>query len=167
MVKYIRLISVIAIIISLSSIYAQSEPERDSYWIYTTSSEMKNYQIVGFENDQLTLNNGSWDVSVSLDEVEMILDSPGPSPLGQIAGGAIGGYGGICIGFIAGSIIFGGGSEGEEGVLAVGIASVLAGAYYGSKAGGNFLKGQPEIIVDMTMWTVEEKKEYIQTNFIY
>jgi len=29
------------------------------------------------------------------------------------------------------------------------------------------LKGQPEILADMTMWTLDEKKEWIQTNLIY
>ena len=128
---------------------------------------MKDYQIDGIEEDQLVLNNSSWDVKVSLDEVEMILKPPpGPSPFGQILGGAIGGYGGICVGFIVGSIAFGG-LKNEEGVGAVIIVSLFGGAYYGSKVGGNFLKRDPEIIVDMTMWTVDEKKEFIQTNLIY
>jgi hypothetical protein len=64
-------------------------------------------------------------------------------------------------------IIFGGGSDSEQGVSAVVIASLLAGAYYGKIFGGNFLKGQPEILADMTMWTLDEKKEWIQTNLIY
>ena len=151
------------------SLPAQGEFKQETYWIYTYSNELKDYQINAIEGDNLVINNGDWDVNVPLDEVEMILKPPGPSPLGQILGGAIGVYGGICVGFIAGSIIFGnllgGGSEG--GVLAVGITSLLAGAYYGKKFGGNFLKGQPEILADMTMWTLDEKKEWIQTNLIY
>ena len=58
-------------------------------------------------------------------------------------------------------------ADSEQGVSAVVIASLLAGAYYGKKFGGNFLKGQPEILADMTMWTLDEKKEWIQTNLIY
>ena len=151
------------------SLPAQGEFKQETYWIYTYSKELKDYQINAIEGDNLVINNGDWDVNVPLDEVEMILKPPGPSPLGQILGGAIGGYGGICVGFIAGSIIFGnllgGGSEG--GVLAVGITSLLAGAYYGSKVGGGILKGEPEIIADLGFMTLAEKKEYIQTNLIY
>jgi uncharacterized protein YcfJ len=47
------------------------------------------------------------------------------------------------------------------------IAGALGGSYYGQKVGANYLKGEPEMLVDMTMWTVDEKKEYIQTNLIY
>ncbi len=149
------------------SLPAQGEFKQETYWIYTYSNELKNYQINAIEGDNLVINNGDWDVNVPLDEVEMILKPPGPSPLGQILGGAIGGYGGICVGFIAGVIIFGGGSDSEQGVLAVGITSLLAGAYYGSKVGGGILKGEPEIIADLGFMTLAEKKEYIQTNLIY
>jgi hypothetical protein len=151
------------------SLPAQGEFKQETYWIYTYSKELKDYQINAIEGDNLVINNGDWDVNVPLDEVEMILKPPGPSPLGQILGGAIGGYGGICVGFIAGSIIFGtllgGGSQ--EGMLAVTITSLLAGAYYGSKVGGGILKGEPEIIADLGFMTLAEKKEYIQTNLIY
>ena len=149
------------------SLPAQGEFKQETYWIYTYSNELKNYQINAIEGDNLVINNGDWDVNVPLDEVEMILKPPGPSRLGQILGGAIGGYGGICVGFIAGVIIFGGGSNSEQGVLAVGITSLLAGAYYGSKVGGGILKGEPEIIADLGFMTLAEKKEYIQTNLIY
>ena len=149
------------------SLPAQGEFKQETYWIYTYSKELKDYQINAIEGDNLVINNGDWDVNVPLDEVEMILKPPGPSPLGQILGGAIGGYGGICVGFIAGVIIFGGGSNSEQGVLAVGITSLLAGAYYGSKVGGDILKGEPEIIADLGFMTLAEKKEYIQTNLIY
>ena len=154
------------------SLPAQGEFKQETYWIYTYSNELKDYQINAIEGDNLVINNGDWDVNVPLDEVEMILKPPGPSPLGQILGGAIGGYGGLCVGFIAGSIIFGtllggGSEEAEEGVLAVGITSLLAGAYYGSKVGGGILKGEPEIIADLGFMTLAEKKEYIQTNLIY
>ena len=149
------------------SLPAQGEFKQETYWIYTYSNELKDYQINAIEGDNLVINNGDWDVNVPLDEVEMILKPPGPSPLGQILGGAIGGYGGFCVGFIAGVIIFGGGSNSEQGVLAVGITSLLAGAYYGSKVGGGILKGEPEIIADLGFMTLAEKKEYIQTNLIY
>ena len=149
------------------SLPAQGEFKQETYWIYTYSNELKDFQINSIEGDNLVINNGDWDVNVPLDEVEMILKPPGPSPLGQILGGAIGGYGGICVGFIAGVIIFGGGSNSEQGVLAVGITSLLAGAYYGSKVGGGILKGEPEIIADLGFMTLAEKKEYIQTNLIY
>ena len=46
-------------------------------------------------------------------------------------------------------------------------AGALGGGYFGRKMGGNYLKADPEILVDMIMWTVVEKKEYIQTNLIY
>jgi len=151
----------------VGSLPAQGEFKQETYWIYTYSDELKDYQINAIEGDNLVINNGDWDVNVPLDEVEMILKPPGPSPFGQIVGGAIGGYGGICVGFIAGVIIFGGGSDSEQGVSAVVIASLLAGAYYGKIFGGNFFKGQPEILADMTMWTLDEKKEWIQTNLIY
>ena len=151
------------------SLPAQGEFKQETYWIYTYSNELKDYQINAIEGDNLVINNGDWDVNVPLDEVEMILKPPGPSPLGQILGGAIGGYGGICVGFIAGSIIFGNllGGGSVRGVRAVIIASVIAGAYYGSKFGGFFLKGEPEIIADLGFMTLAEKKEYIQTNLIY
>ena len=151
------------------SLPAQGEFKQETYWIYTYSNELKDYQINAIEGDNLVINNGDWDVNVPLDEVEMILKPPGPSPLGQILGGAIGGYGGICVGFIAGSIIFGNllGGGSVRGVRAVIIASVIAGAYYGSKLGGGILKGEPEIIADLGFMTLAEKKEYIQTNLIY
>ena len=151
------------------SLPAQGEFKQETYWIYTYSNELKDYQINAIEGDNLVINNGDWDVNVPLDEVEMNFKPPGPSPLGQILGGAIGGYGGICVGFIAGSIIFGNllGGGSEQGVLAVSIASVIAGAYYGSKLGGGILKGEPEIIADLGFMTLAEKKEYIQTNLIY
>ena len=163
MVNNSRLIKIIVLIISLSSINAQSNAVNNSYWIYTASSEMKDYQINAIEGDNLVINNGDWDVKIPIEEIELIALPPKPGLLGQILGGFICGYGGICVGFIAGSIIFGnllgGGSEG--GVLAVGITSLLAGAYYGSKVGGGILKGEPEIIADLGFLTLVEKKEYI------
>ena len=151
---------------------AQGELKQESYWIYTYSSEMKDYQINGIENDQLVLNNGKWDVKVSLDEVEMILMPPGPSTLGRFLGGAVGGYAGMCVGLCASIIIFPraigvGGSDGEltAGRILI-ISGLVGGAYYGRKLGGNLLKGQPEVLADMSMWTLDEKKEWIQTNLI-
>lgn len=157
-------------IISLSSLYAQSEPEGKSYWFYTTSNEMKDFQINGIENDQLVLNNGSWDVKVSLNEVEIILKPPSPSGRGQFLGRNLGTCGGMCVGFLAGVIVFpkslGVREEGINGLRAFIIAGALGGSYYGRKMGANYLKGEPEILVDMTMWTLDEKKEYIQTNLL-
>jgi len=134
---------------------------------------MKDYAIVSLENDQLLMNNGSWDVKVSLDEIEMILMPPGPSALGRILGGAAGGYAGMCVGLCASIIIFPqaigvGGSDGElvAGRILI-FSGIIGGVYYGRKLGGNILKGQPEVLADMSMWTLDEKKEWIQTNLIY
>ena len=154
------------------SLPAQGEFKQETYWIYTYSNELKDYQINAIEGDNLVINNGDWDVKIPIEEIELIALPPKPGLLGQILGGFICGYGGLCVGFIAGSIIFGtllggGGSEETRGVLAVSIASVIAGAYYGSKLGGGILKGEPEIIADLGFMTLAEKKEYIQTNLIY
>ena len=148
---------------------AQGELKQESYWIYTYSSEMKDYQINGIENDQLVLNNGKWDVKVSLDEVEMILSPPKPGLLGQTLGGGVGCWLGQLGGCIIGVMLFPGSfgpGDGIEAVQAIAYAVGLAGAYYGSKVGGNLLKGQPEVLADMSMWTLDEKKEWIQTNLI-
>jgi len=155
------------------SLPAQGEFKQETYWIYTYSDELKNYQINAIEGDNLVINNGDWDVKIPIEEIELIALPPKPGLLGQILGGFICGYGGLCVGFIAGSIIFGylpfsgRSEETEKGVLAVGITSLLAGAYYGSKVGGGILKGEPEIIADLGFMTLAEKKEYIQTNLIY
>ena len=152
---------------------AQGELKQESYWIYTYSSEMKDYQINDIENDQLVLNNGKWDVKVSLDEVEMILSPPKPGLLGQILGGGLGGYCGGVVGSIPGFFIWiiAGGTTGPGGpdgsiVLATGLVGVGAGIYYGRKLGGKYFKGKPEIIVDFSFWSLEEKKAFIQTNLI-
>jgi len=163
----------IFIFLLVGSLPAQGVSNQESYWIYTYSSEMKDVAIVGLENDQLLMNNGSWDVKVSLDEVEMILDPPGPSTLGRFLGGAVGGYAGMCVGLCVSIIIFpqaiGVGGSDEE--LAAGriliFSGIIGGAYYGRKLGRNILKGQPEVLADMSMWTLDEKKEWIQTNLIY
>ena len=156
------------------SLPAQGEFKQETYWIYTYSKELKDYQINAIEGDNLVINNGDWDVNVPLDEVEMILKPPGPSPLGQILGGGIGGYCGGVVGMIPGFLIWimiGGttGPGGPDGsiMLVTGAVGAAAGVYYGSKFGGNLLKGQPEIIVDLGFMTLAEKKEYIQTNLIY
>jgi len=162
----------IFIFLLVGSLPAQGVSNQESYWIYTYSSEMKDVAIVGLENDQLLMNNGSWDVKVSLDEVEMILDPPGPSTLGRFLGGAVGGYAGMCVGLCVSIIIFpqaiGVGGSDEE--LAAGriliFSGIIGGAYYGRKLGRNILKGQPEVLADMSMWTLDEKKEWIQTNLI-
>ena len=46
-------------------------------------------------------------------------------------------------------------------------AGAAAGLYYGRKFGENFLKGQPEVLANMAMWTLDEKREWILTNLIY
>ena len=166
-----RLIKIIVLIISLSSLNAQSNAVNNSYLIYTASSEMKDYQINAIEGDNLVINNGDWDVKISLTEIELIALPPGPSGLGQFLGKNVGACGGLLVGFIAGVIVFpkslGVREEGMNGLQAFIIAGALGGGYFGRKMGGNYLKADPEILVDMTMWTVEEKKEYIQTNLIY
>ncbi|HIB61445.1 MAG TPA: hypothetical protein EYO52_07365 [Candidatus Marinimicrobia bacterium] len=170
MVNNSRLIKVIVLIILLSSINAQSNGVNNSYWIYTASSEMKDIRIIGIEKDQLVLNNGSWDVKVPLDEIELIAVPPGPSGLGQFLGKNVGACGGLLVGFIAGVIVFPRSDVNDEeisGLKVFIIAGALGGGYFGRKMGGNYLKADPEILVDMTMWTVVEKKEYIQTNLIY
>ena len=171
MVNNSRLIKIIVLIISLSSINAQSNAVNNSYWIYTASSEMKDIRIIDIEKDQLVLNNGSWDVKVPLADIESIALSPGPSSRGQFLGKNVGACGGLLVGFIAGVIVFpkslGVREEGMNGLQAFIIAGALGGGYFGRKMGGNYLKADPEILVDMNMWTVVEKKEYIQTNLIY
>ena len=169
MVNNSRLIKVVVLIISLSSINAQSNAVNNSYWIYTASSEMKDIRIIDIEKDQLVLNNGSWDVKVPLAEIESIALSPGPSSRGQFLGKNVGACGGLLVGFIAGVIVFPRSDVNDEeisGLKVFIIAGALGGSYYGQKVGANYLKGEPEMLVDMTMWTVVEKKEYIQTNLI-
>ena len=170
MVNNSRLIKIIVLIISLSSINAQSNSENNSYWIYTESSEKKDIRIISIEKDQLVLNNGSWDVKVPLADIESIALSPGPSSRGQFLGKNVGACGGLLVGFIAGVIVFPRSDVNDEeisGLKVFIIAGALGGGYFGRKMGGNYLKADPEILVDMTMWTVVEKKEYIQTNLIY
>ena len=170
MVNNSRLIKIIVLIISLSSINAQSNAVNNSYWIYTASSEMKDIRIIDIEKDQLVLNNGSWDVKVPLADIESIALSPGPSSRGQFLGKNVGACGGLLVGLIAGVIVFPRSDVNDEeisGLKVFIIAGALGGSYYGQKVGANYLKGEPEMLVDMTMWTVDEKKEYIQTNLIY
>ena len=170
MVNNSRLIKIIVLIISLSSINAQSNAVNNSYWIYTASSEMKDYQINAIEGDNLVINNGDWDVKISLTEIELIALPPGPSGLGQFLGKNVGACGGLLVGFIAGVIVFPRSDVNDEeisGLKVFIIAGALGGGYFGRKMGGNYLKADPEILVDMIMWTVVEKKEYIKTNLIY
>ena len=170
MVNNSRLIKIIVLIISLSSINAQSNAVNNSYWIYTASSEMKDIRIIDIEKDQLVLNNGSWDVKVPLADIESIALSPGPSSRGQFLGKNVGACGGLLVGFIAGVIVFPRSDVNDEeisGLKVFIIAGALGGGYFGRKMGGNYLKADPEILVDMIMWTVVEKKKYIQTNLIY
>ena len=156
--------------VSLLSLNLLVGQEKQIYWIYTYTSELKDYHITGIETDQLLLNNGNWDAKISLEEIQLISTPPGASTLGQIIGGTIGGYGGMCVGFLAGVIIFpqslGVREEGINGLRAIIISGIFGGVYYGKRIGGNLLKGKPEILADMTMWTVEEKREWIQYNLI-
>ena len=71
--------------------YAQSNTENNSFWIYTYSSEMKDYQINAIEGNELVINNGSWDVKLPITDIERIALSPGPSGRGQFLGAAISG----------------------------------------------------------------------------
>ncbi|MDP7465628.1 MAG: hypothetical protein QF795_04800 [Candidatus Marinimicrobia bacterium] len=149
---------------------AQGELKQESYWIYTYSSEIKDYQINAIEENELVINNGSWDVKLPITDIERIALSPGPSGLGQFLGKNLGACGGMCVGFLAGVIVFpqslGVREEGINGLRAFIIAGALGGSYYGRKMGGNYLKADPKVLADMSMWTVDEKKEWIQTNLI-
>ena len=150
--------------------YAQSITKNNSFWIYTYSSEMKDYQINAIEGNELVINNGSWDVKLPITDIERIALSPGPSSRGQFLGKNVGACGGLLVGFIAGVIVFPRSDVNDEeisGLKVFIIAGALGGGYFGRKMGGNYLKADPEILVDMNMWTVVEKKEYIQTNLIY
>jgi len=149
---------------------AQGKLKQESYWIYTYSNEMKDYRITAIDGDELVINNGNWDVKVPLAEIELIANPPKPGLLGQVLGGGLGGYCGLFVGMISGFIAStviaenGVGNSTVVGVFAV--AGLAAGVHYGSKFGGKLLKGQPETLVDMTMWTIEEKKGWIQNNLI-
>ena len=149
---------------------AQGELKQESYWIYTYSSEIKDYQINAIEENELVINNGSWDVKLPITDIERIALSPGPSGLGQFLGKNLGACGGMCVGFLAGVIVFpqslGVREEGINGLRAFIIAGALGGSYYGRKMEGNYLKADPKVLADMSMWTVDEKKEWIQTNLI-
>ncbi len=152
----------------VGSLPAQGEFNQESYWIYTYSSELENYQINAIEGDNLVINNGDWDVKIPIEEIELIALPPKPGLLGQVAGGVIGGYGGGIGGCLIGVMIFPAAfNDGGPQLGLFMLAGAAAGVYYGKKVGGNFLKGEPEILVDMTMWTLEEKKKYLQTNLIY
>jgi len=108
-------------------------------------------------------------VKVPLEELELILRPPKPGLLGQMLGGGLFGYCGCAVGMVLGLVARGiaGGHDSTEGIImGTGLAGALAGAYYGSRFGGNLLKGQPEPMVDMNMWTVDEKKEWFQNNLI-
>lgn len=167
--------STILLLGCLSSLplWAQGEFEQESYWIYTQSYELENYYINEIDGDNLVVDNGDRDVKVPITKIELIAMSPKPGVLGQIIGGGIGGYCGGVVGAIPGSCIWimiggttGPGGPGGSIVLGTALVGVGAGIYYGSKFGGNLLKGRPEIIADMTMWTLDEKKEWIHGNLI-
>jgi hypothetical protein len=42
----------------------------------------------------------------------------------------------------------------------------VAGGYYGKKYGGNYFRGEPELLANMAKWSSDEKKTFIQTNLI-
>jgi hypothetical protein len=150
------------------SLPAQGEFKQETYWIYTYSNELKDYQINAIEGDNLVINNGDWDVKIPLEEIELIALPPKPGLLGQILGGFICGYGGGIGGCMIGVFIFPASfNDGGSQLGLFMLAGAAAGVYYGSKLGGGFLKGEPEIIADLGFMTLAEKKEYIQTNLIY
>ena len=159
----------IFVLLSFSPVAAQAEEGNTTYWIYTYSSELQDYQINGVENDELVINNGNWDVKIPLDELELITLPPKPGTLGQLIGGGLGGYCGGVVGLVLGFITWGvTGAHENGGFIVVGgaLGGAIAGAYYGSRFGGNLLKGPPETLVDMAMWTLDEKKEWIQNSLI-
>ena len=149
---------------------AQGKLKQESYWIYTYSNEMKDYRITAIEGDELVINNGNWDVKVPLAEIELIANPPKPGLPGQVLGGGLGGYCGLFVGMISGfiaSTVIAENGVGKSTVVGVfAVAGLAAGVHYGSKFGGKLLKGQPETLADMTMWTIEEKKGWIQNNLI-
>ncbi|MBC8344621.1 MAG: hypothetical protein H8E56_00010 [Candidatus Marinimicrobia bacterium] len=152
----------------VGSLPAQGEFNQESYWIYTYSSELENYQINAIEGDNLVINNGDWDVKIPIEEIELIALPPKPGLLGQVAGGVIGGYGGALGGCLIGVMIFPAAfNDGGSQFVIFMLAGAAAGVYYGSKLGGGFLKGKPEVIADLGFMTLAEKKDWIQTNLIY
>ena len=150
------------------SLPAQGEFKQETYWIYTYSNELKDYQINSIEGDNLVINNGDWDVKIQIAEIELIALPPKLGILGQVVGGGIGGYCGGIGGCLIGVMIFPAAfNDGGSQFVFFMLAGAAAGVYYGSKFGGNLLKGKPEIIADLGFMTLAEKKEYIQTNLIY
>jgi len=150
------------------SLSAQGEFKQETYWIYTYSNELKDYQINSIEGDNLVINNGDWDVKIQIAEIELIALPPKLGILGQVVGGGIGGYCGGIGGCLIGVMIFPAAfNDGGSQFVFFMLAGAAAGVYYGSKFGGNLLKGKPEIIADLGFMTLAEKKEYIQTNLIY
>ena len=169
--RYIFIFSFIVLFLSQTT--AQTGDLQESYWIYTATDELINYQINAIDDDELVVNNGNWDVKISIADIELIALPPKPALFGQLLGGGVGGYCGGVVGSIPGFFIWiiAGGTTGPGGpdgsiILATGLVGAGAGIYYGSKFGGNLLKGQPEVLADMAMWTLDEKKEWIQTNLI-
>ena len=152
----------------VGSLPAQGEFKQETYWIYTYSDELKDYQINAIEGDNLVINNGDWDVKIQIAEIELIALPPKLGILGQVVGGGIGGYCGGIGGCLIGVMIFPAAfNDGGSQFVFFMLAGAAAGVYYGSKFGGNLLKGKPEIIADLGFMTLAEKKEYIQTNLIY
>ena len=150
------------------SLPAQGEFKQGTYWLYTYSNELKDYQINAIEGDNLVINNGGWDVKIPLAEIELIALPPKPGLLGQAIGGGLGGWLGVLGGCIVSVLIFPAAfNDGGPQLGLFMLAGGATGAYYGSKVGGGILKGKPEIIADLGYMTLAEKREYIQTNLIY
>ena len=169
--RYIFIFSFIVLFLSQTT--AQTGDSQEPYWIYTATDELINYQINAIDDDELVVNNGNWDVKISIADIELIALPPKPALFGQLLGGGVGGYCGLVVGAIPGFFIWiiAGGTTGPGGpdgsiVLATGLVGVGAGIYYGRKLGGKYFKGKPEIIVDFSFWSLEEKKAFIQTNLI-
>ena len=118
-------------ILSFSQVAAQVEEKGTTYWIYTYSSELQDYQINGVENGELVINNGNWDVKIPLDELELIALPPKPGTLGQLVGGGLGGYCGGVVGLVLGFITWGVTGAHENGGFIV-VGGALGGAIAGS-----------------------------------
>jgi len=110
-------------------------------------------------------------MKISIKNVELIALPPKPSILGQIIGGGIGGYCGGIAGLIPGFLIWIGmggstGGSGPSGKIIIATAFAGAGAYYGLKKGGKYLSRKPKIVANMSNWTLNEKKTFIQSKLI-
>jgi hypothetical protein len=165
MVKILNRVIFIVLYLSLSQLWAQNK-----YSIYTDFNELENCQINTLDGDDLIISSGELDMKISISKINIISKSPPPSTKGQYLGKNIGGCGGMIVGFISGVIVFpkslGVREEGLNGLRAFIIAGLVAGGYYGKKYGGNYFRGEPELLANMAKWSSDEKKTFIQTNLI-